>query len=89
MRGALFWIPSARLAILRREEEEESGPKEMEWKDSGFLRENSAKYLRRKNETYPSRTAERQRSWMAASDIEHSPSERKIMTGVLSHDKRQ
>jgi hypothetical protein len=45
--------------------------------------------LRRKNETYPSRTAERQRSWMAASDIEHSPSERKIMTGVLSHDKRQ
>jgi len=30
LRGALFWIPRATLAILRREEEEESGPKEME-----------------------------------------------------------
>jgi hypothetical protein len=29
-RGALFWIPRAKLAILRREEEEVSGPKEME-----------------------------------------------------------
>lgn len=47
LRGALFWIPSARLAILRREEEEESGPKEMEWKDSGFLREILVMYLHR------------------------------------------
>jgi hypothetical protein len=37
LRGALFWTPSARLAILRREDEEESWPKEIEWKDSGFL----------------------------------------------------
>lgn len=29
-RGALFWTPRARLAILRREEDEECGPKEME-----------------------------------------------------------
>jgi len=36
-RGALFWASSARLAILRREKDEVSGPKEMEWKDSGFL----------------------------------------------------
>jgi len=36
-RGALFWTSRARLAILRREEDEAPGPKEMEWKDSGFL----------------------------------------------------
>jgi hypothetical protein len=30
LRGALFWIPRATLAILRREEEEVSGPKEIE-----------------------------------------------------------
>ena len=36
-RGALFWIPRAVLAILRREDDEESGPKEIEWKDSGVL----------------------------------------------------
>jgi hypothetical protein len=29
-RAALFWIPRATLAILRREEEEVSGPKEIE-----------------------------------------------------------
>ena len=29
-RGALFWIPRATSAILRREEEEVSGPKEIE-----------------------------------------------------------
>jgi hypothetical protein len=62
VRGALFWTPSARLAILRREEEGVSGPKEMEWKDSGFLGAKSAVYVRRKKVTHPSRTAERQRS---------------------------
>jgi hypothetical protein len=36
-RGALFWTLRAVLAILRSEEDEESGPKEMEWKDSGVL----------------------------------------------------
>ena len=30
LRAVLFWIPRAKLAILRREEEEVSGPKEME-----------------------------------------------------------
>jgi hypothetical protein len=40
-RGALFWIPRARVAILRRDEEEESGPKDIEWKDSGVLRAKS------------------------------------------------
>jgi len=34
--------------------------------------------------THPSRTAERQRSWMEVSDTEHTPSDRKIMTGALS-----
>jgi len=36
-RGALFWIPRARLAILRREADEASGPNETEWKDRGVL----------------------------------------------------
>ena len=90
LREALFWISSARLAIPRREEEEESLPKEMEWKDSGFLSAKSVMYLCRKKMIYPSRTAERQRSWMSVSKgFEHSPSERKIMTGVLSRDKCQ
>jgi hypothetical protein len=84
LRGALFWISSASLAILRREEEEVSGPKDIEWKDNGFLQAKSTMYSCRKKVTHPSRTAERQRSWMAVSDTEHSPSERKIMTGVLS-----
>ena len=30
LRGALFWTPRAALAILRREDEEVSGPKEIE-----------------------------------------------------------
>jgi hypothetical protein len=30
LQEALFWIPRATLAILRREEEEVSGPKEIE-----------------------------------------------------------
>jgi hypothetical protein len=37
LRGELFWTLRAVLAILRREEDEESGPKEIEWKDSGIL----------------------------------------------------
>jgi len=37
LRGASFWIPRATLAILRREEEDASGPKEIAWKDSGVL----------------------------------------------------
>jgi len=36
-RGALFWIPRARSAILRREADEPSGPKETVWKDRGVL----------------------------------------------------
>jgi hypothetical protein len=36
-REALFWIPRAVLAIPRREDDEDSGPKEMEWKDKGIL----------------------------------------------------
>ncbi len=87
--GALFWIPRATFAILRREDEEVSGPKEIEWKDSGFLWEKSAMKLSRKKATHPSRTAERQTSCMAVSGTEHSPSERKIITGVLSRNNHQ
>jgi len=82
-RGALFWIPRARLAILRREVDEPSGPKETEWKDRGALGERSATGFHWKKVTHPSRTAVRQRSCMEASDTEHSPSDRKIMTGAL------
>lgn len=38
-RGELFWIPRATLAILRRELDESSGPKETVWKDRGILGE--------------------------------------------------
>jgi hypothetical protein len=61
----------------------------MEWKDSGFLWAKLMMYLRGKEVTHPSRIAEVQRYWMDVSGTEHSPSERKIMTGVLSHENHQ
>jgi hypothetical protein len=71
------------LAILRREADDPSGPKETDWKDRGVLCERSATESRWMKVTHPSRTAVRQRSCIEASDIEHSPSDRKIMTGAL------
>lgn len=63
-RGALFCIPRARLAILRREDDEESGPKETEWKDRGFLHRTVSDLFAHAwdKTTNPSRTADRQRS---------------------------
>ena len=53
-------------------------------KIEAFFGERSVTGFHRKKVTHPSRTAVRQRSWMELSDTEHSPSDRKIMTGALN-----
>jgi hypothetical protein len=82
-RGASFCTSRASSAILRRVEADSSSPKETAWKDKGFLAKLSAIKGRSGKFAHPCSIAERQTSRIVWSDIEHSPSERKIMIGVL------
>ena len=82
--GALFCTCRAICAILRNEVEESFLPKETVWKESGLLASTSLGNRRGdQNLTNPWRTALRHMSKIVSSMTCPSPSDKKIMTGVL------
>ena len=58
-----------------------------QWFSLGEVSEKSVMKLSRKKATHPSRTAVRQTYCMVVSGTGHSPSERKIITGVLIRNR--
>jgi len=87
-RGALFCISSASRAIPFNVRVKLVFPNETVWKESGFLYQTVSDTLADISKvTHPRSTAERHMSWITSSATKHSPSERKIMIGVLSCGK--
>src|SRR5438552_1583599 len=83
--GALVCTCRAICAILRNGGEEVFLPKETEWKESGLLVSTSLEDRRGDQDfTNPWRTALRQTSKIVSSLTCPSPSDKKIMTGVLN-----